>query len=355
MPDKPNRVSIVISPRERFGAARESLANVLAETPQPFQLIYVSGRSPAKLLEHIDAQASEHGFDHIKIDRMLAPNESRNIGAAAATGEYIIFLDNDVFCQPGWLEPLLDCADETGAEVVAPLTCHGYPLHTTVHQAGGEFAPDPAAFFAQPVGQREIVEVMEHQDKKVADLTLERRETQLCEYHAVLVRRSVFERLGPLDEGMMATKEHLDLCMGVIQSGGKVVFEPKSVVTYLFPNRHSPITVEDWPFFLVRWSPQWQLRSLKRFQEKWGLKDDGYMKRRQASLEWRHRAGIVRPLVRKVPGLRQSTLFERVAGRVLSPFFRRATQMLVSREDRRRQDPATGLRDHPPSAPGRPA
>jgi glycosyltransferase involved in cell wall biosynthesis len=335
-PQHQPRVTIVISARERFGAALESLDNVLGETPEPVELVYVSGRAPGAVVEEIDRRAAERGFRHVKLDRFLSPNESRNIGVAEASGEYVVFLDNDVFCAPGWLTPLVECADETGADVVAPLTCHGSPLHKVVHQAGGLFAHDPEAFFAQKPGEREVIDVMHHQNDKVAELTLERSETQLCEFHAVLVRRSVFDRIGPLDEGMMATKEHLDFCMSVVRSGGKVMFEPKSIVTYLFPNRRSPITRADMPFFLVRWSPEWQRRSLRHFQAKWGVKDEGYLEKRDHMLSWRHEAGIVRPLLYKIPLVGRMTTTQKISRRTLSPLVRRISAALVAQEDRRR-------------------
>lgn len=335
-------VTIVITPRERFGEAIRSLECVLRETPEPHELIYVSGRSPRPVLDAIDAMAGRHGFSHIRIDRLLSPNEARNIGAREANGDAIVFLDNDVFCAPGWLPPLLVCAAETGADVVAPLTCHGAPLHTVVHQAGGDFATDPAAFFATPSGDREITEVMHHQNLKVADVRLERSETQMCEFHAVLVRRSAFERYGPLDEEIMATKEHLDFCMTVISAGGKVMFEPRSVVTYLFPSRHSPITPADWPFFMVRWSPEWQKRSFVRFQEKWGLKDEGYLQYRETLLTFRLAEGVVKPLLRKVPLVGNSWRFQKLGRAVLTPLVTGVSKRMVRRDDGRRSRRAGG-------------
>lgn len=335
-PEAAPRVSIVIVPRERYGMARESLDSIVAETPQAYELIYVSGRPPADLEAHIDAKSSELGFRHLKQDRFLSPNEARNIGVAAASGEFVIFLDNDVLCSPGWLPPLLDCADATGAEVIAPLTCHGKPAHAVVHQAGGLFAHDPKAFFETPHGQREIVDIMHLQNEKVAELSLERSETQLCEFHAVMVRRSVFDRIGPLDEGMLATKEHLDFCMSVIKAGGKVVLEPKSVVTYVFPNRHNPITRADLPYFLVRWSPEWQRRSIRHFERKWGLKVGSHESARSMALGSRHNMGIVRPWVAKIPLVGRHGLVQKVGGRVLKPIVRKWSDMMVAREDRRR-------------------
>jgi glycosyltransferase involved in cell wall biosynthesis len=329
-------VSIVIVPRERFGMAKTSLDSVLAETPEPYELVYVSGRSPAHLIAHIDAKAAEHGFRHIKLDRLLAPNEARNVGLAASRGDYVVFLDNDVLCAPGWLPPLVACAEETGADVVAPLTCQGLPAHGVVHQAGGLFAQDPAAFFATPKGWRDVIDVMHHENEKVADVALTRGETQLCEFHAVLARRALFDRIGPLDENMLATKEHLDFCMSVVQAGGKVMIEPASVVTYVFPNRHNPVTREDMDFFLVRWSPEWQKRSLRHFQAKWGLRDDGYLESRERQLGMRHNLGVVRPIVAKIPVVGRMSVVQRAGRRLLLPLVKRWSDRLVAREDRLR-------------------
>ena len=49
-----------------------------------------------------------------------------------------------------------------------------------------------------------------------------------------------------LDEGLLNTKEYVDFCMTVAQSGGSVYFEPASVVT--FPEA-LPLKWTDMPFY----------------------------------------------------------------------------------------------------------
>ena len=177
---------------------------------------------------------------------------------------------------------------------------------------------------------------MHHQNDKVSELTLERAETQVCEFHAVMARRALFDRIGPLDEGMLATKEHLDFCMSVVQAGGKIVFEPKSMLTYVFPNRHNPITRDDMPYFLVRWSPEWQRRSIRHFEAKWGLKPDSHAANRAMGLSARHDMGIVGPMVARIPWVGRNELVQKVGGRVLRPLVRRWSGFAVADEDRRR-------------------
>jgi GT2 family glycosyltransferase len=340
VPDQPAALTtIIVVPRERFGVTEESLASIYANTPSPFDLIYVNGNAPSEVTEWLRHEATARGFTHLEAGRFLAPNEARNLGLKQAKTRYVVFIDNDVVCAPGWLEAMVDCAEETGADVVTPLTCHGAPEHTTVHQAGGDFAPDPQAFFQQPFGQRQIVEVMHLQGAKVADVApkLQRMETQCCEFHCALVRRAVFDRVGPLDEEMLATKEHIDFCMSVISTGGKVMFEPKSVVTYFFPSRQRAIVMRDWPFFLVRWSVNWQHRSMERFRTKWGLASDGYVADRNTRYGWRHYEGIVKPVMRRVPVVGKRRRFQQLGGRLAGPIVRLASNILVARTDRQRR------------------
>lgn len=335
-------VTIIVVPRERFGVSEESLASIYANTTPSFALVYVNGNAPAELSARLDAEAARRGFRHVKLDRFLSPNEARNIGLSHATTRHVVFIDNDVVVAPGWLDALVACAEETGADVVTPLTCHGSPAHKIVHQAGGDFAPDPQAFFAQPFGQRQLVEVMHMQGAKVEEVAprLSRSQTQCCEFHCVLVRRSVFDRVGRLDEGMLATKEHIDFCMGVIQSGGTVWFEPASVVTYFFPTRQRAIVFSDWPFFLVRWSPDWQHRSMEHFRKKWGLASEAYFADRQGRYGWRHYEGIIKPVMRKVPVVGKRRRFQQLGGRLLGPVVGLASRIMVARTERRRRPAA---------------
>ncbi len=331
------RVTIVVTPRERFGVAARALQSIYDSTQAPFDLIYVSSAAPRGLRALIDAEAARRGFRHIAKPHAITPNDARNLGAAAARTDYIVFIDNDVICAEGWLEALIACADETHADIVTPLTCQGEPVHQIVHQAGGRFTEDLASFFATPRGERRMIDEMPLQGTRVSDHVFVRGETQCCEFHCVLVRRSTLEAIGGLDPHMLATKEHIDLCISVLERGGKVMFEPASVVTYLFPNRNQPLTLADWPYFLVRWSPQWQRRSIKRLQRKWGLAQEGYVAERSGRLSWRHYEGVVRPSLRRVPFLKEKSFAHRAAGRAAREAVAAVTGVMTAHADFRRR------------------
>ncbi len=315
-----SKATIVVTQRERFGMTRESLEDLIAHTPDT-PIVYVDGRSPPETAAYLRAQADAGTITLLRHERFLSPNRARNIGAAAAKTDFIVFVDNDVLYTAGWLDRLIGCAEETGADVVAPLTCQGLPAHTEIHHAGGDYAAggDMAGFFAgASEAGRQFNEVMHGHGEKVADWQgrLNRQETGMAEFHCALVRRATFERVGGLDERLLSTKEHIDFAMTVKAAGGTVWFEPTSVVTYVFPCRARPMTTADWPFFALRWSNAHGARSLDHFIAKWNLvPDPDYVARKKQVYRLRRLQGILIPLYRMVPLLNRSDWLTRKAAR----------------------------------------
>ena len=126
---------------------------------------------------------------------------------------------------------------------------------------------------------------------------LTRQETQLAEFHCVLVRTDIFETIGFLDEGLLNTKEHLDFCMTVTQLGHSVYFEPNAIVTYV-PG--PPLQWGDLAFYALRWSDAWTLSSLHHMRKKWNLAEDGYFKTKYKKLGWRRRVTLIRPFCQRL-------------------------------------------------------
>jgi GT2 family glycosyltransferase len=223
--------------------------------------------------------------------------------------KYLVFVDNDVIVSPGWLEALVQCAEETGAAVVGPLMCQNEPIHEIVHFAGGQ-----SHVWQDNTGRRRIREKMYSQGQRVADLRdgLERQQTELAEFHCVLVRTEIFERIGPLDEKMLNTKEHLDFCMTVQEAGGTVYFEPASLVTYV-PG--PPLEWSDLHYYMLRWSDAWTINSLHRLRDKWNLVEDGYFQSKYKKLGWRRYWTVLIPFTERITfGLASQFLAKRLAG-----------------------------------------
>jgi GT2 family glycosyltransferase len=261
------RVTIIVTPRERFSFARESLDSLYANTAWPFRLLYVDAGSPAAVRRDLAGQARQRGFRLLRYAHYLPQNVGRNRALREAHTPYVVFLDNDVLLAPGWLPAMVRCAEETGAWVVAPVYCSGLPAHETIHVAGTE------AGFRERDGRREAHETHLFAGARLAEVRpqLRRRPCDAAEFHCMLVRREVFERLGPLDEQILGTRDHIDLSFSVRAAGGLIYFEPDAIITYVAP---PPFTWSDVPLYLLRWSNQWNDASLRRLSEKWRLEQD---------------------------------------------------------------------------------
>jgi GT2 family glycosyltransferase len=264
-------VTIVVVPRERFSYAQSSLESLYANTHSSFRLVYVDGGSPSSVRRYLKKQSQLKGFQLVRTKHYLSPNQARNIGLGHVKTKYVTFVDNDVEVAPGWLEKLVQCAEESDASVVGPLYCIGKPVHEVVHAAGGEGS------IRVEDGRRRLHEKMCLCNQRVSDVRpqMRRQACELVEFHVMLVRRDVFEKVGPLDEGLLNTREHLDFCFTVRNAGGTVWFEPDAVITYapdsVWPTEPPSFGWSDIPFYLMRWSDTWGQKSLAHFEQKWNL------------------------------------------------------------------------------------
>nr|UWK15742.1 LasB [uncultured Verrucomicrobiota bacterium]UWK15763.1 LasB [uncultured Verrucomicrobiota bacterium] len=286
-------------PRESFGFAAASLASLYRETAYPFELIYVDAGSPGGLRRHLEKESREKGFRLIRRGRYQPPNQSRNLGLAEARTKYVVFSDNDVIFSRGWLESLVLSAEETGAAVVGPLICEDEPHHENIHNGGGMVRVEEIEEGGEV--RRHVVQKTFLSGERVSEQPageLGRLPCGFVEFHCVMVRRDLFGRIGPLDEGLLSTREHIDLCLLAAQEGEGVVCDRQSLVTYM---GGVGLRWSDVCFYMLRWSDAWDLASLEVFRGKWRLAEDWYFQRRYRRLGERRVHALIRPVVGRLP------------------------------------------------------
>lgn len=264
---KDTKVTLIVVPRERFSYTQKSLESVYQNTNVPFNLIYVDVNSPPQIKRYLAQQAKEKDFHLIRVNHFLTPNTARNLALKSVETEYVLFMDNDILVKPGWLEKLVDCADETEASIVGPLCLEGDDFNK-VHMAGGTYK------FKQHGSKRWMIMRRPYFRTSLSKVrtNFERQPTQAIEFHCVLVRKDVFTELGLLDEQVMSMGQEDDLCLTVLESGKEIYFEPASVITYVPPQN---LAWSEMPFFYWRWSRALCEVSVERMSEKWNLSEDG--------------------------------------------------------------------------------
>lgn len=253
--------SIVITQREGFSRSRESLLSVLANTPQPYELIYVDGGSPPPVRDEIRRLSEERGFRLIRYERHLSPNEAREAALSHVSGEYTAFLDNDVLVGPGWLEALLTCAAQTGAGVVAPLYLELLDGVERLHMFGGHCR------IVESGGDR-LLEITHDGRKGQARRDLTRIQTEHIEMHGFVIRTALLSALRVFDPAIPTIPENADFCLTVLRAGESIWIEPRSSVTVILP---TSVPEPDREFYRLRWSDAWIDSGFARFSEKWAL------------------------------------------------------------------------------------
>jgi GT2 family glycosyltransferase len=138
-----------------------------------------------------------------------------NQGAAAARGEYLVFLNNDTVVLPGWLAALRETAE--GDRTVGAVGSMLLYEDGRVQEAGGGVWQNGAAFHYGWGGSPD--------DRRYNFA----REVDYCSGASLLVRRELFERLGGFDRRYApAYYEDVDICFGVRSLGYRVVYQPMS-------------------------------------------------------------------------------------------------------------------------------
>lgn len=321
------RTTVYISPRDRFSLAVESLTALLEDLPTPHRLVYVDGGSPPKIRDALADLAARHDFTLVRTEHYLAPNEARNLAFDRVDTEFVAFLDNDVFLTPGWLPTLEAAADHHGATIVTPVygVAKKAASEPEIHVAGS----DEPIYTAED-GRRRYRMGAHHEaeDPHAVLPRLTPRPTAQAEFHCFFARTEAVRAIMPLDEQLPSVNDHIDAALRIRANGGTVWLEPSVFVVYRTPN----LKPYDVRFHVLRWSPEWNEKSVRRFEELWDIHPD------DPTSEWLMRHGDYRRYRSYRPYRSVMGRFQAYRGRHSRPLPDRLfTPFIVRREEARRR------------------
>jgi glycosyltransferase involved in cell wall biosynthesis len=99
-------ISVIVTTYNRPDALRAVLAGLLAQGDRDFEILVADDGSRAETGELVEAtaRASPLALRHVwQEDRGFRAGAARNRAAAAARGEYLLFLDGDCVPRPDWI------------------------------------------------------------------------------------------------------------------------------------------------------------------------------------------------------------------------------------------------------------
>jgi GT2 family glycosyltransferase len=214
------RASIIIPVFNRAGLTRRCLETVLLEWPaSALEVVVVDDGSTdatGELLAGLSAEdARLRVVSHEENSGFAA---ACNTGAAASSGEYLVFLNNDTIPSPGWLDHLVEHADAhphaaaVGARLLFP--------DGTVQHAGVTIGEDrnPHHLYAGFPAEHPAV----NRSGRVPIVTA------AC----MLVRRGAFDQAGGFDTAFRNGHEDVDLCLRLGELGHEIHYCHQSVVVH---------------------------------------------------------------------------------------------------------------------------
>ena len=180
------------------------------------EVIAVDDASPD---DSADTLAQVDGLHVLRNASNLGFIGSCNAGAAAARGEFLLFLNNDTQVTAGWLDALLRCfADRADCGIAGSRLV--YP-DGRLQEAGGLVFADGSCWN------------MGRFEPRDAPQFRYRRETDYVSGASLLIRREVFQQIGGFDTRYApAYYEDVDLAFAVRQLGLHVYYEPASTVIH---------------------------------------------------------------------------------------------------------------------------
>lgn len=165
-----------------------------------------------------------------------------NRGARASANDWLLFLNDDCYLNPGAVKSMLDAADEKTAVVGCLLW---YPDKTIQHAGKARRRAD--------IG-------FGHMDYRKLEPTITKpRECEDVTFAAALVRRQAFYEVAAFDERYDCYSEDTDLCMKVRRAGWKVMFTPHAQGIHDESQSTSPMKQEllrsGTEIFRQKWEP----------------------------------------------------------------------------------------------------
>ncbi|MCC6141056.1 MAG: glycosyltransferase [Nitrospira sp.] len=211
--------SIVIPVWNKLELTRQCLIALGPATEEvSFELIVVDNHST----DGTPAFLASLGGDVriISNDDNLGFAKACNQGASVASGEYLVFLNNDTIPLKGWLSALVE--EVKANPDVAVVGSKLLYQNGTVQHAG-------VAIDRHNLTPYHIYNGFAADHPAVN----KRRELNAVTAACLLIRRSVFAELGGFDEGFRNGFEDIDLCLKVREKRGRIVYQPRSVLYHL--------------------------------------------------------------------------------------------------------------------------
>lgn len=220
-------ISIIVPTASQGGKYLKDLLPVICNEPNT-QVIIVDNAST----DNTHDICKRYNLHYIKNATNLGFAKACNLGASRAQGEYLIFLNNDTYPAPHFTNLMLQAYTTSvysrGAEMGALGVKIVFMKNGQLQHAGIHFNPQGFAY--------------EVRDQEYAN---KERELHAVTAACMMIRKSVFDRVGGFDEVYINGWEDVDLCMKIRELGYRIIYTPKVTIKHVHMGTDGRLKCED--------------------------------------------------------------------------------------------------------------
>ena len=273
-------ISIVVVNRDGADRLRRLLGGLVERTDYPrLELILVDNASKDDSLELARTAAAPFPIAIVANRHNESFADACNQGAAAASGDLLLFLNNDIEpFEPGWLRELLVCLRRSGAGAVAATLLCGDEEHRRRFRYG--YGVQHRGLRLREEAGETLGAVLHGWESDPLDELLgEDVESAAIVAACLLTGREAFERAGGFSHSYVYGGEDVDLCFKLRAAGLPVLCSGRSLVIH-----HPASTRRAAPFERERTR---KLANRRLLWERWGPR-----MRREYELDLRQGKGL---------------------------------------------------------------
>lgn len=248
------KVSLIIPTKDKVGLLKMCIDSVLSRTEYTdYELLVVDNQSvEPETIEYLESIERDPRISVVRYDKPFNYSAINNFAASLAKGEILGLLNNDIEVEsPSWLTEMVAEAirPDIGAVGAMLLYPDGSIQHAGVilgmHGVAGHlYAGKPRSHPGQ-MGRALAVQELS-------------AVTAAC----LLVKKSVFQQVGGLDEGLAVAFNDIDFCLRLKRAGYRNIWTPHAV---LFHHESASRGYEDTPQKQARFNDE-----VRFMRERWG-------------------------------------------------------------------------------------
>jgi GT2 family glycosyltransferase len=209
------KISIIIPICNRKEYTQKCLESIIAfGSKYSFEIIVVDNASSDGSGDYLKSLEDKIVSIHNEENKGFA--KACNQGANAATGDFLLFLNNDTIVTENWMDILSEELDNDPTVAIAGSKLL-FPDETIQH-AGVVFSKDKIPYH------------IHYREKKEKQYVNRKRAFQAVTAACMIIRKDIFEKVGGFNEAYLNGYEDVDLCLKVRSIDKGIMYCPNSVV-----------------------------------------------------------------------------------------------------------------------------